>query len=212
MWCVNLWCHLKATHSTSYTSSSVIEDIAHLLKENPDWASAYFFFDRRDGQVDLSTYEKMLRSLISQLSDREGGIPEALKGIYGKGYHHPQPSVASLENVLREIIQNLNRTFIVLDALDECTHADRGRLLNWVKNVSRSDVGSLHLLLASRHEPDIDDHLRSLECLACVEFAQSPKNSDIRQYIRVKISGMQRWNESWRNRVEIALVQGAGGM
>lgn len=128
MWCVNLFCHLNVTHSKGYISSSVIEDIAHLLEDNPDWASAYFFFDSRDGQIDLSTYDKMLRSLISQLPNREGGMPEPLEEIYGKKHHHPQPSIASLEKTLQKIIQNLEQTFIVLDALDECKRDDRGRL------------------------------------------------------------------------------------
>ncbi|KZP14195.1 hypothetical protein FIBSPDRAFT_896817 [Athelia psychrophila] len=48
--------------------STVIEDICEECAATPNFALAYFFFDSRNAQTDLSLYDRLIRSIIKQLS------------------------------------------------------------------------------------------------------------------------------------------------
>lgn len=154
----------------------------------------------------------MLCSLIAQLLDQSAGIPEALSQLYGKGNRHPQPSIASLPGALQSLIEGFDHTFIVIDALDECARPDWKMLLDWVQDISFWQGGNLHLFLSSRGEFDIDDRLKQLKHFSRVEFAQSAHNADICRYIQVKLATMQGWEQSWRDKAEVKMVEKSGGM
>lgn len=189
-------------------SSSAIEDIECLCEEMPNVAVAYFFFDGRSGQVELASYEKMIRSLISQLLDQLDRIPKVLMQIYGKG--HKQASVTSLKDALQTIMEEFDQTFIIIDALDECVQ--REKLLEWVKSLSLRGSRKIHFLLASRQEPDIKNHLKAIVSLMRVKFGQDTKNDDIHAYIKTKVSKMKWWNAGFRQTVTTTLLQDSGGM
>ena len=120
---------------------------------------AYFFFDGRDSQKDLQLHNMLIRSLISQLSDTQhGGITEKLADLYKRCGGIRQPSDVQLQNVLRDILDNFSRVYIVIDALDECT--DRKKTLNWVNKLisdTNRKASNLHIMVTSRPEIDIHD-------------------------------------------------------
>jgi len=61
-------------------SSSIIDK---LPKPNPSLGIAYFFFDGRTGEIDQRLHNKLIRSLISQLSDaRHGSMSEKVAEFY----------------------------------------------------------------------------------------------------------------------------------
>ena len=119
---------------------------------------AYFFFDGRDSQQELQLHNKLIRTLISQLSDsRHGGITEQLAHLYKRCGELQQPSDEQLQNVLRDILDNFSQVFIIIDALDECT--DREKTLNWVNKLisdTNRKAANLHIAITSR--PEIDIH------------------------------------------------------
>ena len=95
---------------------------------------AYFFFDGRDSQKELQLHNKLVRSLISQLSDtRHGGITNKLADLYKCCGEVQQPSDEELQNVLRDILERFPQAYIMIDALDECT--DREKTLDWVNKL-----------------------------------------------------------------------------
>lgn len=189
-------------------SSSAVEDNKLLCKENVDRGSAYFFFDGRSGETDLALHHKMLRSLIFQLSHQTHGLPAALLLAYDKGYE--QPSVTSLENALQSIIQEFERVYLVIDALDECR--DKEKLLVWANQMSRWREGKLHMLLSSRQEPDVKKHFITFQSLIQVMFTADVQNADIVRYMEAGVDKMDKWNEERRTMMKTALIKGAGGM
>lgn len=203
---------LYITRSWNDASSLVIDDITSSCTEDANRGIAYFFFDSRSGEVDPSSFKTMFRSLIAQLLDQAAGIPEALSQMYGRGNRHPQPSTDSLLGALQSLVEGFDHTFIVIDALDECARPDREMLLDWVQNISCWKKGKLHLFLSSRGEFNINDRLKQLEHLSRVKFAQNAHNADILRYIQVKLAAMQDWQESWRDKAQVKIVEKAGGM
>lgn len=171
-------------------------------------SGAYFFFDGRSGQNDLSMHEKMLRSLISQVADQTIGIPEALDRIYGNG--HQKPSRVDLEDTFKSIIESFEHSWIIIDALDECV--DRKALLDWLERLANWSGGKLHLMTSSRAEPDIEHRLSKVDCLSRVEYGNDIGNADIRAYITTQLSERDDLDEEMCGIVMSALVSGAGGM
>ena len=126
---------------------------------------AYFFFDGRDSQKELQLHNKLIRTLISQLSDtRHGGVTEKLVDLYKRSGKFQQPSDEQLQNVLLDILDNFSHAYIMIDALDECT--DREKTLNWVyKLISDTNfkAANLHIVITSRPERDIDEVFAALD-------------------------------------------------
>ena len=117
---------------------------------------AYFFFDGRDSQNELQLHNKLIRTLISQLSDtRHGGITEdsELANLYKRCGEVQQPSDEQLQNVLRDILDRFSHAYIMIDALDECTECEK--TLNWVNKLiseTNSKAANLHIVVTSRPE------------------------------------------------------------
>ena len=87
---------------------------------------AYFFFDGRDSQKELQLHNNLIRTLISQLSDkRHGGITEKLVDLYNRCGEVQQPSHEQLEDVLRDMLDRFSQAYIMIDALDECIEREK---------------------------------------------------------------------------------------
>ncbi|KAF7980533.1 hypothetical protein HWV62_37665 [Athelia sp. TMB] len=189
--------HQRVIVSKSSTiSSSVVEDLMQHCKEQPASAYAYFFFDSRSAESELSLHDKFIRSIVLQLWHQLGRMPLALENIYGKGPSHPQPSITMLQDILQGIIKELDHVYIVIDALDEC--ADRERLLLWAKTMPQWAQGKCHVLLSSRREPDIEDGLDEVIGLQRMSFAGGSANPDIVKYVTEKLLEVKRWNSDIR--------------
>lgn len=128
--------------------------------------------------------------------------------IFGSG--RQQPSIASLKQALQQIIESFQRTYIVIDALDECT--DRDKLLAWTRELILSKTGKLHVLLSSRIEQDIEDHFDAMPDIARVSITGMSADADIARYLDAMLFKMVRWDAPTRALVKDVLVTGADGM
>ena len=133
--------------------------VDQLPKPTESLGIAYFFFDGRDSQKELQLHNKLIRTLISQLSDtRHGGITERLADLYKCCGEAQQPSDEQLQNVLRDILDKFSQAYIMIDALDECI--EREKTLNWVNKLISDPyrkAANLHIVVTSRPEKDISD-------------------------------------------------------
>ena len=152
----------------------------------------------------------MLRSIIQQLSHQTGGVPAALKNMYGVGHLHEQPTLTSLQLTLRKIIESLERTYIIIDALDECI--ERSKLLTWVEETLKERSSQLHLLLSSRWEQDISDQFDNIFLFQRILLSGTAATRDIESYVDVMIYTVAKWPAEIRARVKQALMNGADGM
>ena len=197
--------------NSNYLPSSSI--ISKLPQPTPSLGIAYFFFDGRDGQTELQLHNKLIRSLISQLSDtRHGGIPVKLKELHEKcGVQ--QPLDDQLQDILRHILDGFSDAYIVIDALDECT--DRRMTLDWVNQlVAHTDrrVGKrLHIVVTSRPEPDIGEVFGVLDQHS-IDVGETTANEDITTYLEHQMKlQFQQYDENTRKKIENSLTEGAEG-
>ncbi|KZP07460.1 ankyrin [Athelia psychrophila] len=203
-----LWVYGTPGCGKTIICSTVIDDILNYCAGKSTHACAYFFFDNKSGQSDLSTHSKFIRSIIRQLSYQYGGVPASLMEIYRDG--HQQPSIASLQLTLRRIIEEFEHVYIVVDALDECT--DRKKVLAWIAEFMQWHGGKLHILVSSRPETDIKKKFHSMENLVQFSLTGHPMNNDIEICIDALLLEMDIWDDETRAHVRAVLIRGAHGM
>ena len=155
-----------------------------------------------------------MRSLIWQFTLKcEGRVPNVLVNLYVHcGNGHQEPTLDDLQNTLERILGGFSSTFIILDALDECT--EREKILNWIQTVipERDMNLGLHLIVTSRPEQEIEDKLKSYPYLDLVEESE---NHDLVTYLDYQLwndSDLQKWKSDTRDKIKLTLMEQANGM
>ena len=121
------------------------------------------------------------------------------------GDGHQEPTLDDLQKTLRGMLDGFSSTFIILDALDECT--ERERLLNWIQTLIldnfEKDINlGLHLIVTSRPEQEIEDKLKSYDYLDLVEESE---NHDLVTYLDYQLqndSALKKWNSDTKRSEE----------
>ena len=98
------------------------------------------------------TIEGCLRSLLRHLSARE--LPATVEALHKQAQErNTQPGLDALMDVLKAVLRQAGRTFIVFDALDECKEVKL--LMEKIAEIKRWELPGVCILATSRREPDI---------------------------------------------------------
>lgn len=117
-----------------------------------------------------------------------------------------------LEEALQAVIKNTSKTYLILDALDECT--DREVLLPFVRSLVEQTAGGLNVLVLSRREEDIEHALSPLSTRQ-IRLESSLVSPDIRLHVEDRLKSdfrFSKWPPELRNEVSQILVQKSHGM
>ncbi|KAF8542732.1 hypothetical protein BDD12DRAFT_875826 [Trichophaea hybrida] len=128
-----LWLHGIPGCGKTILASTIIEDVIQhcSLGRNSSLPVAYFYFDFNDSEK--QKYEKMIRSLITQLS-KQSVRTRALESLFSSYQGSRQPTADALLETLRHIVQEFDESFIILDTLDECE--ERQGLLEDIEEIA----------------------------------------------------------------------------
>ncbi|KAH0534081.1 hypothetical protein FGG08_007315 [Glutinoglossum americanum] len=195
-----LWLHGIPGCGKTVLSCTIVEDILHYCNHDPTLAVAYFYFDFNDAEK--QQHEKMIRSLITQLSIQSASTPRSLESLFSSKMNGMQQPVAGeLLATLRQMVQEFDQTFIILDALDECK--ERQELLMDINEIARWKNRKLHMLATSRREKEIEEWLEPLindREKICIQSALV--NDDIRAYVHERLQTDWRLRR-WQNKPEV---------
>ena len=159
----------------------------------------------------------MIRSLILQLSSQFGSTPQSLEALHSScmnGGRQPTPSM--LLATLHQMMESFEETFIIFDALDECS--EREELLEDIEEFNRWTDVNLHILSTSRREKDIEERIEPLvHDKGRIHIDSMHVNEDIRAYVHEKLQTdvkLKRWYKEPKVQQEIenALMEKADGM
>ena len=206
------------------SSSTIIEDVTHRLREEQNTALLYHYFDF--GNKISSSAENLLRSLVAQLVKQTSRFPKALDKLtqqkfgdtrYGtriktQAESVAQPSLLELSDIIYDSMEEFDHVYLILDALDEC--GERQKVLSVVRRLLRSRIGKIHILITSRSDADLEEHIVSM-ATAHVLIEGNLIEPDIRSYIQEQLHNnpkLRRWPLKIQRKIESALMTGAQGM
>jgi hypothetical protein len=123
---------------------------------------SYFFCQSTDSR--LNSAHSVLRGLIYLLVSQEKGMVRHLKKRYddnGSGIFEGSNAVYTLRSILKDILNDiaLPRTYLLIDALDECTEGLQ-QLLDIITDESFAMRTNVKWLVASRNQSDIAERIR----------------------------------------------------
>jgi len=124
-----------------------------------------------------------------------------------------QPRTGALLLALRQMVEEFNEVFIIIDALDECRQ--REELLEIIEEVAGWRIGKLHMLTTSRKEIDIKESFDPLINCQGIDIQRSIVK-DIRDYVQQRLQSdirLRRWCENPQvlREIETILVGKADG-
>ena len=171
-----LWCSGIPGAGKTILASTVV----NYLEQNfiqTDVGIAYIFFNYKEQE---QTFINLISSLLRQLMQQEGKIPEDIIGLHrshsNKG---TRPSVAEYSKLLQSKVMALSTVFIIVDALDEC---DEGKTRVGFLAELRNLLPHIRLLVTSRPLVSIE---RSFEDDARLEIRAH--DEDVKRYLRARI-------------------------
>ena len=210
-----LWLYGIPGCGKTVLSSTIIQRTDGHCRSRSDHLMLYFYFDFND--VEKQQYEKMIRSLIVQLFAQYVNIPPVLESLYSSCTNgERQPAYDSLLSTLHVMMRDFSHTYLVLDALDECSK--RKELLLCIEELAGWRDLNLHILITSRREKDIEDSMELFvddQRRICIQSALV--DSDIRTYIHSRLQvdrDLRRWRNAPKVQQEIkdTLMGKADGM
>ena len=140
-------------------------------------------------------------------------MPQVFVNLYACcGNGHQEPTLGDLQNTLQTILHGFSSTFIVLDALDECT--EREKLLSWIQTLILDKDKNLrvHLIVTSRPEQEIEDKFKSSHYF---DLVKASENHDLVAYLDYQLqndSDLQKWNSETQDQIKLKLMEQADGM
>ncbi|KAH7548916.1 hypothetical protein BM1_10689 [Bipolaris maydis] len=210
-----LWLYGIPGCGKTILSSTIVEYLLQHCHKDAEMVTVYFYFDFKDKQK--QDLELMLRSLLSQLLQRSSIMPKGVNALFlACNNGQRQPSSHELLEVIPQAMQQFTHVYVVLDALDECTQ--RLELMDALETMARRQLDSVHLLMTSRKERDIESSLVSYvkeEDTICLQ--RDVVDEDIQRYVQQRLSNdktLTKWNKdvAIRQEIEAALMHGAQGM
>jgi hypothetical protein len=194
-------------------SSSMI--IEQLFKDRASLTSVestaitYFYFDLGKQSVGSA-----LRRLLLQLSHQNPAACEVLVKQYDLCNGQTVPNYFELLAILEKMLASFGRTYLVLDALDECKKEDYDRLANFVTTISGWSNFRLHVLVTSQAREVFGKTFMSLKNLSRITPDSNTTSDDIRLYISsefVSSSELQHWKQE-SGRITNYIVDKSAGM
>lgn len=155
--------------------------------------------------------ETALRRIVLQLSAQSPRPYDDLEKLCTLSNGQALPNYHDLTRVLYELLEKLGRTYIVLDALDECQDSELQRLRNLISTLRGWRKINLHLLITSQPRATFADWFQDVPC---VFLESNVTQLDIQLYISRELRDNYKLR-MWASRVDDIVdrvAQRASGM
>ncbi|KAK0674630.1 hypothetical protein QBC41DRAFT_264172 [Cercophora samala] len=189
----------------------IIDELQRLNAGSDDTSLAWFFCQATDSRINNAT--SVIRGLLSLLIEQQPSLISYVREEYdraGKSLFEDANSWFALSELLTKMLQDpsLGTTYLVIDALDECTSNLRN-LLDFLVRTS-SLIPHVKWLISSRNELHIEQRLSSLEDQArlSLELKQTAAHvSDaVNSYIDERLSHLLSLQENPRLLQEVRRI------
>ncbi|KAF5981974.1 coenzyme A synthetase [Fusarium bulbicola] len=214
-----MWLHANVGSGKTILSSTIID---HLEKQGEGTvAFLYFSYHMDKDQTHLSRLfrisliQQILRPLIEPVGPNFL-VPRRFRELYHKYQPSQEPSDEDLEAILRYLLDLTPQTFIIVDALDECSpRGDQLDVIETLGTISLMAKTECHIIITSRKEQLIEEAIRDLPLdKKIIPFDIAEVNADISHHLLnvVKSKPCSKWSPELQNEVTKHLVNRADGV
>ena len=173
-----LWCPgIPGAGKTVFTFYVVVH-LKHIFAKS-EVGIGYIYCNYKDPD---QTADNWIASLLRQLLQSRPAVPIDLVGIYNKHIReNTRPSFKEFLGLLRTSARSFSKTFIVIDALDECRGQDctRSRLLAALQDVRPY----IHLVVTSRWSQAIEYQFED-----ALRLESRASDKDIESFVKSRIA------------------------
>jgi Cdc6-like AAA superfamily ATPase len=158
-------------------TSIVVEHLEGRYEDDDSVGIAYLYCNFRRQQEQNPS--DLLASLLKQLMQGHISLPEDAKRLYERHKRkRTRPSFDEISKVLHAVVVNYSRTFIIIDALDECQVSDDGRrrFLSEIF-ILQANTGA-NFFATSRFIPEI---IKDFE--GCISLEIRASDGDVQRYL-----------------------------
>ena len=174
-------------------------------------ALAYHYFvfdDARSRQCDT-----LVRALVKQIAGYNAKTRKILEDLYDE-FDAGNQLVDSdeLKNPLKDLLNAVDKVYIVIDALDESSEVQE--VLDLLEEICDWQIPSVHLLASSRKSPEIEFALKPLVS-SQVPMRNDSVNEDISRHIEHQLQKRRefaRWTADIKAEIRTRLVEDSKGM
>ncbi|KFY42803.1 hypothetical protein V494_02233 [Pseudogymnoascus sp. VKM F-4513 (FW-928)] len=141
-------------------TSIVIDYLYANFQKDTNIGIAYIYcnFRRQDEQKP----EGLLASLLKQLAQSLYPLPESVKSLYNNHKEkRTQPTFNEISSTLQSVAALYSRSFIVVDALDECQESDGCRTKLLKEIFALQARSGANIFSTSRYIPNINEHFKN---------------------------------------------------
>jgi hypothetical protein len=185
----------------------VVEHLFTKFQSDATIGIAYIYCDSRRQHEQKP--EDLLSSLLKQLLQNLPSIPESIKSLYELHRNkRTRPSSHEISKALHSIAADNSRTFVIIDALDECQVLDRWKFLDEVSGL-QTKAGA-NFLATSRFMPKITKQFQE-----CITLEIRARDADVQKYISGKISRLQPFvlrDDALQEEITSKIIKAVDGM
>ncbi|KAJ7498167.1 ankyrin repeat-containing domain protein [Mycena galericulata] len=208
----SLWIQGPSGTGKSVLSSSIIQTLIESQQLFADMGKsstvAFFYFDFK--YKDGNAVEAALRRIVLQFSAQSPHPYRTLHKQYNLIKGQALPHYQDLQRILKELLRELGRSYIILDALDECPDAELGQLMELVATLRGWTHSPLHLLFTSQPRTGFTDRLEDVPCVFLQSDVTQP---DIKLFITTELREnrkMRIWSSRADEIVDRVLLKTSG--
>lgn len=178
-----LWCVGAPGIGKSVTASYIVNHLQHVTDQGSiGIASVYCSYK----DTERETAVNLLSTIVQQLLLQSSANVERLLNLFQEhAKQQTRPTLSEVQDLLRVAVRGFNRTYIVFDALDECTDIDENRK-TFVTELT-SLLPHISLLLVSRPLPHLESRLANV-----TQMEVQAHDEDIIEYVKERVALSQR--------------------
>lgn len=190
-------------------TSIVVDHLHSKFQNDANVGIAYIYCNFRRQQEQKPEY--LLASLLKQLVQEKHSMPEILKNLYKRHKdHRTRPSIEEVSKVLHSVVTDYSKTFIIIDALDECPVIDGSRMKLLSEILYLQTKIGVSLFATSRSVPEI---MKNFEGCVWREILASDK--DVQRYIEghtLQLPSFVRRSPDLQEEIKTEITKAVKGM
>ena len=190
-------------------TSIVVDNLLERFQNDDNIGISYIYCDFR--RTCEQNADGLLASLLKQLCQSKSSLPESVQDLYTRHkIGRTWPSCDEISKTLQLVAKSYTKTFVIVDALDECQASDGCRQAFLSELFSLQHVCAANIFATSRFVPEITSKFSTSMCLEI-----QARKEDVQRYLEAHITELPsvvQKNQELREDIVTEISEAVDGM